>query len=100
MRRQAQDRFLNCPTLACGFSSSMRSCTTILSSTCTSTLQPLPHVDELIFRQMELRHHRLSIRIAKAQPFLLWLCSCCRTTQSCRHGERDETHCAGDFHAP
>src|SRR5262245_18705560 len=26
-------------------------------------------IDELIFWQMELRHHRLSIRTAKAEPF-------------------------------
>src|SRR5262249_35029159 len=29
------------------------------------------HIDELIFRQLELSHHRLPVRAAKAQPLLL-----------------------------
>src|SRR5262245_14513937 len=55
-------------------------------------------IDELIFRQLELSHHRLPIRASKADPFLLCSNLDLRATQYCRHGERDKTHCPSGFH--
>src|SRR5262245_27403720 len=55
-------------------------------------------VDKLIFWQLKLSHHRLSIRAAKGQPFLLGFGLRCGTTQQCQEHYRGKTLCASDFH--
>jgi hypothetical protein len=49
-------------------------------------------VDELVFWQVELSHHRLAVRATKAQPFLLCFHVGLRATQDCRQGYRSKTH--------
>jgi hypothetical protein len=56
-------------------------------------------VDEFIFWQLELSHHRLPVRAVKAQPFLVCFHFGLRATQYYRQENRGKAHCTGDIHA-
>src|SRR5262245_17667593 len=58
------------------------------------------HIDELIFWQLELSHHRLPVRAAKTQPFLACFLDGLSATEHYRQSQCGKTPFADSSHHP